>query len=354
VKNNLVAIVTDGSAVLGLGDIGPQAALPVMEGKAVLFQAMAGVEAFPVCLSERDPQKIVDIVAAISPSFGGINLEDISAPRCFEIEAQLKERLDLPVFHDDQHGTAIVVMAGLMNALKLRGTPLSEVKVVINGAGAAGIAVARLLLSLGVGDLIMCDRQGAMFRGRAGGYHRIKEEVTRLTNRDQVQGMLSDTLSGADVFVGVSAPGVLTQDMIRSMADDPIIFALANPEPEIMPDDATDAGALVIATGRSDFPNQVNNSLAFPGVFRGALDCRAKDVNDAMKLAAAEAIAEHVSEQELCSAFVIPDSLNLDVPPTVAAAVARAAMETGVAQIEIDPVDVAEHTRQLILEGAQR
>jgi malate dehydrogenase (oxaloacetate-decarboxylating) len=354
VKNNLVAIVTDGSAVLGLGDIGPQAALPVMEGKAVLFQAMAGVEAFPVCLAERDPQEIVNIVAAISPSFGGINLEDISAPRCFEIEAQLKERLDLPVFHDDQHGTAIVVMAGLMNAVKLRGTPLSEIRVVINGAGSAGIAVARLLLSVGVGDIIMCDRSGAIYRGRQGGYHRVKEEIARLTNKEQVQGLLSDALVGADVFVGVSAPGVLTQDMIRSMAEDPIIFALANPEPEIMPDEAIEAGALVIATGRSDFPNQVNNSLAFPGVFRGALDSRAKDVNDAMKLAAAEAIANHVTDEELCPTCVIPDSLNMKVPPLVAAAVARAAIETGIAQIAVDPDDVAEHTRQLILEGAQR
>lgn len=354
VKNNLVAIVTDGSAVLGLGDIGPQASLPVMEGKAVLFQSMAGVEAFPICLLERDPQKIVDIVAAISPSFGGINLEDISAPRCFEIEAQLKERLDLPVFHDDQHGTAIVVMAGLMNALKLRGTPLKEIKVVLNGAGSAGIAVARLLLSVGVGDIIMCDRSGAIFRGREGGFHRVKEEIARLTNKDQVQGSLADALVDADVFVGVSAPGVLTQEMIRSMAEDPIIFALANPEPEIMPDEATAAGALVIATGRSDFPNQVNNSLAFPGVFRGALDSRAKDINDAMKLAAAEAIANHVTDDELCPTCVIPDSLNFKVPPLVAAAVARAATETGIAQIDIDPEDVAEHTRQLILEGAQR
>jgi malate dehydrogenase (oxaloacetate-decarboxylating) len=354
VKNNLVAIVTDGSAVLGLGDIGPQASLPVMEGKAVLFQSMAGVEAFPICLAERDPQKIVDIVAAISPSFGGINLEDIAAPRCFEIEAQLKERLDLPVFHDDQHGTAIVVMAGLMNALKLRGTPLSEIKVVINGAGSAGIAVARLLLSVGVGDIVMCDTRGAIYRGRKGGYHRVKEEIARLTNVDQVKGSLADALVGADVFVGVSAPGVLTQDMIRSMAEAPIIFALANPEPEIMPDEATAAGALVIATGRSDFPNQVNNSLAFPGVFRGALDARAKDVNDAMKLAAAEAIAGHVGDDELCAECVIPDSLNLKVPPLVAAAVARAAIETGIAQIAVDPDDVAEHTRQLIFEGAQR
>jgi malate dehydrogenase (oxaloacetate-decarboxylating) len=354
VKNNLVAIVTDGSAVLGLGDIGPQAALPVMEGKAVLFQSMAGVEAFPVCLAERDPQKIVDIVAAISPSFGGINLEDIAAPRCFEIEAQLKERLDLPVFHDDQHGTAIVVMAALMNALKLRGTPIAEAKVVINGAGAAGVAVARLLLSVGVGDLIVCDRQGTICRGRDGGFHRVKEEIARLTNRDRIEGLLTDGLHGADVFIGVSAAGALTPDMIRCMSRDPIVFALANPEPEILPDAARGAGALVVATGRSDFPNQVNNSLAFPGVFRGALDVRARDINDVMKLAAAEAIASFVDDATLHPDYVIPDSLDLRVPPQVAAAVARAAIDSGVAQVTMDPEDVAEHARQLVYEGAAR
>ncbi|MCC6792136.1 MAG: NADP-dependent malic enzyme, partial [Thermomicrobiales bacterium] len=282
VKENLVAIVTDGSAVLGLGDIGPQAALPVMEGKAVLFQSLAGVEAFPICLSERDPGRIVDIIAAISPSFGGVNLEDISAPRCFEIEAALKERVNLPVFHDDQHGTAIVVLAGLINALKLRGTPLSEVKVVINGAGSAGIAVAKLLLLVGVADVILCDRKGAIYRGRPNGENRTKEELARLTNRDQVKGDLATAIQGTDVFVGVSAAGALTQDMIRSMAPSPVIFALANPEPEILPDEAREAGALVVATGRSDFPNQVNNSLAFPGVFRGALDAKARDINEEM------------------------------------------------------------------------
>lgn len=351
VKENLVAIVTDGSAVLGLGDIGPQAALPVMEGKAVLFQSLAGVEAFPICLSERDPERIVDIIAAISPSFGGINLEDISAPRCFEIEAALKERLNLPVFHDDQHGTAIVVLAGLINALKLRGTPLSEVKVVINGAGSAGIAVAKLLLLVGVADVILCDRKGAIYRGRPNGENRIKEGLARLTNKDQVKGDLATAIQGTDVFVGVSAAGALTQDMVRAMAPSPIIFALANPEPEILPDEAREAGALVVATGRSDFPNQVNNSLAFPGVFRGALDAKARDINEAMKIAAAQAIADLVRPRELSPDFVIPEALDLRVPPAVAAAVARAAVETGIARGEVDPDEVEARTRELVYEG---
>jgi malate dehydrogenase (oxaloacetate-decarboxylating) len=354
VKENLVAIVTDGSAVLGLGDIGPQAAMPVMEGKAVLFQSLAGVEAFPICLAERDPARIVEVVAAISPSFGGVNLEDISAPRCFEIEAALKERLQMPIFHDDQHGTAIIVLSALINALKLRGTPLSEVKVVINGAGAAGIAVAKLLLVVGVGDIILCDRQGAIYRGRREGrQNRIKEEIARLTNRDQVQGLLTDALAGADVFLGVSAAGTLTQDMIRQMAPNPVIFALANPEPEILPDLAKQAGALVIATGRSDFPNQVNNSLAFPGVFRGALDVKARDINEAMKLAAAQAIADLVDPKELSPDFVIPDALDLRVPPAVARAVALAAIETNVARAEVDPDEIEARCREVLYEGLQ-
>ena len=354
VKGNLVAIVTDGSAVLGLGDIGPQAALPVMEGKAVLFQSLGGIEAFPVCIAERDPQRIVDIVAAIAPSFGGINLEDISAPRCFEIEAALKERVDLPVFHDDQHGTAVVVLAALINAFRLRGTPLPRARIVINGAGAAGIATAKLLLVYGVGDLILCDRLGPIYREREAGMNRYKMEIARLTNKTGVRGSLIEALHGADVFVGLSSPDTLTQDMVRSMAPDPIVFALANPDPEIHPDLALAAGALVVATGRSDFPNQVNNSLAFPGIFRGALDVRARDINDAMKLAAAEAIAALVSERELSPRSIIPDSLDLRVPPAVAAAVARAAIETGVARLAADPEDIAARTRELLYEDARR
>ncbi len=354
VKDNLVAIVTDGSAVLGLGDIGPQAALPVMEGKAVLFQSLAGVEAFPICLAERDPARIVDIVAAIAPSFGGINLEDIAAPRCFEIEAALKERLDLPVFHDDQHGTAIVVLAGLLNALRLRGTALEDARVVVNGAGSAGVAVAKLLLLVGVADLIMCDTHGAVYRGRPKGMNRIKEEIARLTNKEQVRGSLCEALRGADVFIGVSSAGCLTPDMIRAMAPDPIIFALANPEPEILPDQAREAGAFVVATGRSDFPNQVNNSLAFPGVFRGALDAKARDINEAMKIAAAHAIADLVDPKELSRDFVIPEALDLRVPPAVAAAVARAAAETGSARVEVDPEEVAARTRELLYESLYR
>jgi len=354
VKGNLVAIVTDGSAVLGLGDIGPQAALPVMEGKAVLFQSLGGVEAFPICIAERDPERIVDIVAAIAPSFGGINLEDISAPRCFEIESALKERLDMPVFHDDQHGTAIVVLAGLINAFKLRGTPLSEARIVINGAGAAGIATAKLLLVYGVGDIILCDRHGAIYREREAGMNRYKMEIARLTNKAGVRGGLAEALVGADAFIGLSSPNILTPEMIRTMAPDPVIFALANPDPEIHPDLALEAGALVVATGRSDFPNQVNNSLAFPGVFRGALDVRARDINDAMKLAAAQAIADLVPVRQLSPQYIIPDSLDLKVPPAVAAAVARAAIETGVARLQLDPEEVAARTQELLYEGARR
>lgn len=350
VKENLVAIATDGSAVLGLGDIGADAALPVMEGKAVLFQTLAGVEAFPVCISERDPDTIVDIIANISPSFGGINLEDISAPRCFEIEARLKERLDLPVFHDDQHGTAIVVLAALLNALRLRGAQLSGVQVAINGSGAAGVAVAKLLLSSGVGDVIICDTQGTIHRGRPA-LNRSKEELARITNREGIAGTLEDALRGADVFIGLSAGGALRPEHIRLMNERPIIFALANPQPECEPDLAKAAGALVVATGRSDFPNQVNNSLAFPGVFRGALDAKARDINDAMKVAAAHAIANLVTDEELQPDYVVPDSLDLRVAPAVAAAVARAAIDSGVARVPVDPAEVAERTHDLLYSG---
>ncbi len=351
-KGNLVAIVTDGSAVLGLGNIGAQAALPVMEGKAVLFQSLAGVEAFPICLAAHDVDEIVSIVEAISPSFGGINLEDISAPRCFEIEAKLRQRLDLPVFHDDQHGTAIVVLAALINAAKLRGNELSELRITINGAGAAGIAVTKLLLALGVGDIVLCDRSGAVTMARADRMDSSKVEIAAVTNCEKRSGSLADVIVGSDVFIGLSAPGTLTQDMVRSMAPNPIVFALANPTPEITPTEAYGAGALVVATGRSDFPNQVNNSLAFPGVFRGALDVRARGFNDEMKLAAAYAIAGLVEEDQLSAHNVIPGALDLRVPPLVAAAVARAAMETGMARITVDPRDIEKRCNDLVYSSA--
>ncbi|MBA3337516.1 MAG: NADP-dependent malic enzyme [Chloroflexia bacterium] len=348
-KGNLVAIVTDGSAVLGLGDIGPQAALPVMEGKAVLFQTLAGVEAFPICLAARDPAEIVRIVCAIAPSFGGINLEDIAAPRCFEIETTLRERLAMPVFHDDQHGTAIVVVAALLNGLKLRGCTLADVRVTINGAGAAGVAVAKLLLVLGTGDIVLCDRAGAIYPDRA--EHMDVSKIEIASNRDRRQGDLATVIAGSDVFIGLSAGGALTPEMVRTMAPNPLVFALANPVPEISPDLAKSAGALAIATGRSDYPNQVNNSLAFPGVFRGALDVKARTINDEMKLAAAEAIAALVTPELLTPEFLIPDSLDLRVPPRVAAAVAQAAFETGVAQLQLDPREVEARCRDLVYEG---
>ena len=350
-KANLVAIVTDGSAVLGLGDIGPQAALPVMEGKAVLFRSMAGVEAFPICLAARETDAIVDIVAAISPSFGGINLEDISAPRCFEIERKLRDRLDMPVFHDDQHGTAIIVSAALLNACKLRGTDLSSVRITINGGGAAGIAVTKLLVALGAGDIVICDRAGAIYDGRSDHMDFSKLEIATLTNRERRTGSLADVIAGSDVVIGLSVGGALTPEMIRSMAPNPIVFALANPVPEIAPDLAREAGALAVATGRSDYPNQVNNSLAFPGVFRGALDVRASTVNDEMKIAAAYAIANLVTDAELSADYLIPDSLDLQVPPKVAAAVAEAAIATGVARSPRDAREVEARCRDLVYEG---
>ncbi|CAN5767318.1 hypothetical protein BH23CHL5_BH23CHL5_05090 [soil metagenome] len=351
-KGNLVAIVTDGSAVLGLGDIGPQAALPVMEGKAVLFRSLAGVEAFPICLAERDPAEIVRHVRDISPSFGAINLEDIAAPRCFEIERKLREALDMPVFHDDQHGTAIIVGAALINAAKLRGSAISDLQITINGGGAAGIAVTKLFLNLGVKNVIVCDSIGAIYEGRTERMDFSKIEIAQLTNRDRLAGTLSDVIKGADVFIGLSVAGALTPEMIRRMAPNPVVFALANPVPEILPDLAKQAGAFAIATGRSDYPNQVNNSLAFPGVFRGALDIQARSVNDEMKMAAAHAIADLVPESELNTDRLIPDSLDLRVAPRVASAVARAAIETGVARLQTEPETIEARCRDMVYEGA--
>lgn len=346
-KGNLVAVVSDGTAVLGLGNIGAKAALPVMEGKAVLFKAFAGVDAFPICIDSQDPDVIVEVTSNLSPTFGGINLEDIAAPNCFYIERRLKERLDIPVFHDDQHGTAVVVFAGLTNALKVVGKRLQDVRIVMNGAGAAGIAVCKLLLAAGAGEVTLCDRKGVIYAGRSDGMNAAKEEIAALTNPREIKGSLADAVAGADVFIGVSSAGVLSREMVRSMNDRAIIFALANPDPEILPDDAKAAGAAVVATGRSDYPNQINNVLGFPGVFRGALDVRATDVNEAMKIAAAEAIAGLIEDRDLRADYVIPAPLDPRVAPAVAAAVARAAMESGVARLKMNPQDVAERCRSL-------
>lgn len=350
-KGNMVAVVSDGTAVLGLGNIGPEAALPVMEGKAVLFKSFAGVDAFPICLNTTDVDKIVETVKLLEPTFGGVNLEDIAAPNCFVIEERLKKEANIPVFHDDQHGTAIVTVAGLVNALKLTGKKMTEIKVVINGAGAAGIAIIKLLYSYGVRDIIMCDTKGAIYEGRPNGMNTVKAEVAKYTNRDNLTGTLADVIKGADVFIGVSVAGALTKEMVASMNPDPIIFAMANPVPEIMPDDAKEAGAKVIGTGRSDFPNQVNNVLAFPGIFRGALDVRATHINEKMKIAAVEAIADLISENELNPDYVIPRPFDPRVAPNVAGAVAKAAMETGVARLKVDPEAVKEKTKRLALIG---
>lgn len=331
-RANLVAVVTDGSAVLGLGDIGPEAGMPVMEGKCALFKVFADVDAFPLCIRSNDVDDIVNTVTLLAGSFGGVNLEDISAPRCFEIEAKLKERCDIPVFHDDQHGTAIVTAAAMLNALKVTKRKLEDIKVVTLGAGAAGIAIVKLLISMGLKDVVMCDRKGAIYKGREG-LNDEKEKIAEISNKENKKGSLSDVLKGADVFIGVSAPNMLTQDMIRSMAKDPILFTMANPTPEIMPDEAKAAGAAVIGTGRSDFPNQINNVLAFPGIFRGALDVRASDINDEMKLAAAYAIAELVDEKDLSAEYIIPDAFDKRVAESVAEAVAKAAVKSGVARI---------------------
>ncbi|MCA1025199.1 MULTISPECIES: NAD(P)-dependent malic enzyme [Cytobacillus] len=353
-KGNMVAVVSDGTAVLGLGNIGPEAALPVMEGKAVLFKSFAGVDAFPICLNTNDIDKIVDTVKLMEPTFGGVNLEDIAAPNCFYIEERLKKETNIPVFHDDQHGTAIVTVAGLVNALKLAGKKMSEIKVVANGAGAAGIAIIKLLYRYGVRDIIMCDTKGAIYEGRPNGMNDIKSEVARFTNRNQVKGSLTDAIKDADVFIGVSVAGALTADMVQSMNDKAIIFAMANPTPEIMPEEAKAAGALVVGTGRSDFPNQVNNVLAFPGIFRGALDVRATHINEHMKIAAVEAIAELIAEEDLHSDYVIPAPFDPRVAPAVASAVAKSAMETGVARIKVDPEEVKQRTAQLAAIGKDK
>jgi malate dehydrogenase (oxaloacetate-decarboxylating) len=341
-KGNFVAVVSDGSAVLGLGNIGARASMPVMEGKAALFKAFAGIDAVPLCINTNDPEQIIQTVKLLEPTFGGINLEDIAAPNCFVIEERLKQELSIPVFHDDQHGTAIVIAAGLTNALKVVQKRLSDCKVVVNGAGAAGIAVAKLLLSMGVDDLILCDSKGAIYENRPHGMNAIKESLAKVTNRNRVQGSLKEAIKGADIFIGVSVAGALTPEMVRSMNDNPIVFALANPVPEIMPDDAKAAGAAVVATGRSDLPNQVNNVLAFPGVFKGALQVRASEINEEMKLAAADAIANLISPEELTNDYVIPNPFDKRVVDAVADAVARAAIRTGVARktVEIEQDNV--------------
>ncbi len=326
-KGNLVAVVSDGTAVLGLGDIGPEAAMPVMEGKAILFKEFGNVDAFPICLDTKDPDEIVETVIRLAPTFGGINLEDISAPRCFEIEARLKEALDIPVFHDDQHGTAVVVLAAIINGLKLTGKKAGECKVVLNGSGAAGIAIAKLLLSYGFKDLILCDRKGMINKETAN--NPVKKEMAEITNLSQQSGSLADALKGADIFIGVSAPGSVTTEMVKTMNPDPMIFAMANPTPEIMPDEAKAAGARIIGTGRSDFPNQINNVLVFPGLFRGALDVRAKSITEEMKMAASKALASLIDEKDLNPDYIIPDAFDSRVAEAVAKAVSEEAVKSG-------------------------
>ena len=331
-RHNLCAVITDGTAVLGLGDIGPEAGMPVMEGKCVLFKAFGDVDAFPLCIRSKDVDEIVNTITLIAGSFGGINLEDISAPRCFEIERKLKERCDIPIFHDDQHGTAVITLAGLTNALKVTGKKKEDVKIVTSGAGAAAISIVRLLLSAGFKNITMCDRKGAIYEGR-GGLNWIKEEMSTVTNLEKKAGSLADMMVGADIFIGVSAPGTVTSDMVRTMNKDAVIFACANPTPEIFPEDAKAGGARVIATGRSDFPNQINNVLAFPGIFRGTFDVRASDINEEMKMAAARALAGLISDEELSEDYIIPKAFDPRVGPAVAAAVAQAARDSGVARI---------------------
>lgn len=330
---NMCLVVTDGSAVLGLGNIGPEAGMPVMEGKCVLFKAFGDVDAFPLCIKSNDVDEIVNTIYLISGSFGGVNLEDISAPRCFEIEKKLKEKCDIPIFHDDQHGTAIITLAGLTNALKVVGKKKEDVRIVMNGAGAAAISIARLLLTAGFNDITLCDRKGAIYEGRPKGMNPIKEEMAKVTNLAKKSGSLAEMLVGADVFIGVSAPGAVTTEMVKTMNKDAVVFACANPTPEIFPDDAKAGGAKVVSTGRSDFPNQINNVLAFPGIFRGAFDVRAKEINDEMKLAASEALANLITDEELSPEYIIPKAFDKRVGPAVAKAVAEAAKRTGVARI---------------------
>ena len=330
---NMCLVVTDGSAVLGLGNIGPEAGMPVMEGKCVLFKAFGDVDAFPLCIKSNDVDEIVNTIYMISGSFGGVNLEDISAPRCFEIEKKLKEKCDIPIFHDDQHGTAIITLAGLTNALKVVSKKKEDVRVVMNGAGAAAISIARLLLTAGFKNITLCDRKGAIYEGRPEGMNPVKDEMSKVTNLDKKAGSLADMLVGADVFIGVSAPGAVTTEMVKTMNKDAIVFACANPTPEIFPDDAKAGGAKVVSTGRSDFPNQINNVLAFPGIFRGAFDVRAKEINDEMKLAASEALANLIADEELSPEYIIPKAFDKRVGPAVAKAVAEAAKRTGVARI---------------------
>ena len=348
-RGNLVAVVTNGTAVLGLGNIGAGAGLPVMEGKSILFKGFAGVDAIPICLNTQNVDEIINTIKLMAPSFGGINLEDIKAPECFDIENALKEAIDIPVFHDDQHGTAIVVSAAMINALKLVNKSFDSIKIVVNGAGAAGMAITKLLQRMGVNDVILCDSTGAIYEGRPKGMNPYKDQIAAITNKNKEQGQLTDIIHDADVFIGVSKAGLMTEEMVRKMKPNPIIMAMANPTPEIMPDLAKKAGARVVCTGRSDFPNQVNNLLAFPGIFRGALDVRATDINEEMKIAAAYAIASLISEDELDEEHVITTPFDKRVAPQVAAAVARAAIESGVAKKkDITPKQVAEHTRQLL------
>ena len=339
IKNNLVAVITDGTAVLGLGDIGPAASMPVMEGKSCLFKRFAGIDSIPLAVSTKDVDDFVETVSRIAVSFGGINLEDISAPRCFEIERKLQEKLDIPVFHDDQHGTAVIALAAYKNALKLTGRTIEAARLVINGAGAAGSSIARYFLSAGAVDVIVCDIHGALCSGYTEGMTGAQEELAAITNPTGAKGFLAEVIEGADAFLGVSRPGLLTQDMVRRMAKNPVIFAMANPTPEIFPEEALAAGAAVIATGRSDFPNQVNNCLGFPGIFRGALDVRARRINEEMKLAASLALAELVSDEELSKKYIIPSALDPRVVPAVAEAVAKAALRTGVARINLNGSD---------------